>query len=249
MLIAEIRGKAVPELEGIEDLITSSVFGHLRLVPPSAFWSDLFRRAKTVENQSHTLTDSLRDQGVHLELYERVDVRFWPNFEGYGEPDLLLTFSGGGQEALLVLIEVKLNAGKSSKGERDQLARYLRLIDDPECIPGLPSRSQLRVLIFLTRAFASDDLLESVVHSSQHDAIARMFGIEWNDLLEVAALHSREHFLLREVRDFLARRGLANFSGFNSKVLTELPTGTFYGREYFRDTGLLDGVLQGNFYE
>lgn len=148
MLVAEIRGKTVPELEGIEDLITSSVFGHLRLVPPSAFWTDMFSRAKTVEGQSQTLTGNLQDKGFFVDQYERLDVIFWPNFDIYGEPDLLLTFSGGPQEPLLVLIEVKLNAGKSSRGEQDQLARYLRLLDDADCVPVLPSRPELRVLIF-----------------------------------------------------------------------------------------------------
>ena len=55
MLLAEIHGKPCPEVEGIEDLITSAVFGHLRQVAPPLFWKDLFRRARTVAPNAQTL--------------------------------------------------------------------------------------------------------------------------------------------------------------------------------------------------
>ena len=76
-----------------------------------------------------------------------------------------------------------------------------------------------------------------------------MFGLEWNDVLEVSAQHGGRNILLAEVGVFLARRGLANFSGFSTQVLADLPTGAFYSPDYFRDTGLLDEVLQGSFYQ
>ena len=248
VLIAEIKGKAVPELEGVEDLITSSVFGHLRLVPPSGFWADFFTRAKTVEAKS--LTESLTEHSIALSAYQRLDMRFWGNFDTYGEPDLLLCFSGGDQEPLLVLIEVKLNSGKSSVGEKDQLAKYMGLIDDSSHFAVWPSEPHLRMLVYLTRAFASNDLCESAQQCSQADARSRMFGMEWNDVLEVSAAHSKDNFLLGEVRDFLKRRGLERFAGFSPVLLPELPLGAFYGSTYFGDNTMISGsILRGGFYE
>jgi hypothetical protein len=40
MLMAEIRGHGRPETQDDEDYLTSSVFGHLRYIPPSVFWED-----------------------------------------------------------------------------------------------------------------------------------------------------------------------------------------------------------------
>lgn len=61
-----------------------------------------------VEGKERDLTSlaarAQRDPG----RYERLDVHFWPRHARYGEPDLLLCFSGGGQAPLAVLLEVKL---------------------------------------------------------------------------------------------------------------------------------------------
>ena len=37
MLVAEIKGKAIREAEGSEDMLTDAIFSHLRYIPPSIF--------------------------------------------------------------------------------------------------------------------------------------------------------------------------------------------------------------------
>ena len=116
MLIAEIHGKVVEEVVDKEDYLTSAVFGHLRYIPPSVFWSQLFERALGMEEGS-TLTDALRTNGIALASYSRLAMHFWPKHPDFGDPDLILHFSGQGVPSLFVLIEAKLWAGKSGSGK------------------------------------------------------------------------------------------------------------------------------------
>src|SRR5690348_4646810 len=113
MLLAEINGKSFRDIEGLEDLLTSAVFGHLRLVRPPVFWLALLDRARTVERHSRTLSQVLASAGVDASQFSGVRVRFWRYFAGYGEPDLLVHLFGADGLSITILIEVKLHAGKS----------------------------------------------------------------------------------------------------------------------------------------
>jgi hypothetical protein len=249
MLLAEINGKPCPEVEGLEDLITSAVFGQLRLIAPPRFWPELFRRAKTVETPNRSLSDVLLSLNTDPSLYTQVEIRFWRSLFAYGEPDLLIHFTGDTVSPLIMLIEVKLNSGKSGFGERDQLARYLSLLDDRRCVPEWPCDVGRRFLLYLTRSFAADDLNESVKASTSVNAKGRMFGLEWNDILEVAHGQRRGDDLLGEVADFLKRRGFEKFAGFDVVPLSAIPSGSFYGTSYFKDIPYFEGAVGGDFYE
>jgi len=249
MLLAEINGKPCPEVEGLEDLITSTVFGQLRLIAPPRFWPELFRRARTAETPDRSLSDVLLGLNTDAYLYTQVEIQFWRSFFDYGEPDLIAYFTGDKVQPLLVLIEVKLNSGKSGIGERDQLARYLSLFDDRQCVPEWPCDVDRRFLLYLTRSFASDDLHDSVSASKSVNARGRMFGLEWNDLLEVANGQRLGNDLLGEVADFLKRRGFEKFAGFGAVPLSAIPNGSFYGTRYYKDVPILGLAVGGNFYE
>ena len=74
MLIAEIHGKRIPEVEGQEDWLTSAVFGHLRQISPGGFWFDLFSKAVTVGEPKASLSSILASSGVTLAAYDRLNV-------------------------------------------------------------------------------------------------------------------------------------------------------------------------------
>ena len=178
MLLAEINGKSCPEVEGIEDLITSAVFGHLRLVAPPIFWKELFRRARTVAPGSKSLQSVLQSHDLDVDRYNRVDVQFWKYFANYGEPDLLVRFESPESPPFMVLIEVKLNSGKSSVGEYDQLATYLRLLRDESLLTELHVSIEHRYLIYLTRSFATEELKESLLAAGSPAGVHVWAGVE-----------------------------------------------------------------------
>lgn len=255
MLIAEIHGKRFPEAEGQEDWLTSSVFGHLRHIGPGAFWTGLFDRAHTVGTRV-SLYSWICASGIRLAEYVKLEIHFWKTYANYGEPDLILCFSGGQQPPLIVLIEVKLDSGKSGTGVNDQLKRYLELLDDPAILGAFPTtRRELRCLVYLTRAFSKLEIEESVELSriaGIEDAKDRLFGLQWQDVLESAATEAGHNLLLDEVALFLKIRGFEAFRGFRTPPLALKPvSGTFYGTGYFGPAfeeirGLTGGRFYGN---
>jgi hypothetical protein len=235
MLIAEIHGKRFPEAEGQEDWLTSAVFGNLRLIPPSVFWPSLFERALTIETPAVSLASELSRNGIELNAYTALETLFWKDCTKFGEPDLLIRFTGDAVKPLIVVIEIKLNSTKSGVGENDQLVKYLTLLDDGSTLPDWKCAEDHRYLIYLTQTFARRELKASVLGSGRPDAARRMFGLEWRDVLEVSASEANGGFLLLEVAEFLKGRGFDAFGGMRRPALPSIElAGGFYGSDYFK---------------
>lgn len=250
MLLAEIHGKRLPEAEGNEDWLTSAVFGHLRHVKPSVFWPCLFSCAENVSLERSSLSAELLSAGIRFEDFTEIAVRFWYSTAEFGEPDVILRFTGPASCPLIVLIEVKLNSAKSSVGANDHLARYLALLDSPNTLADWRCPQDRRYLVYLTRAFAKREIEESIAASSCRNAATRIFGLEWLDVLECAKRDAAREPLLDEVARFLAARGFEAFRGFGSHVgLNPRPRGKFYSRAYFKSQASCAGeITHGRFY-
>jgi hypothetical protein len=116
-------------------------------------------------------------------------------------------------------------------------------------------KSKHRYLVYLTRAFPKLEIVESVrlsVDAGIKDAEDRIFGLEWQDVLESAAANAQRDVLLNEVLRFLKIRGFEAFRGFRAPP-TKLKqiSGTFYGTDYFAAVteGLDPSKLsEGRFY-
>jgi hypothetical protein len=185
MLLAEIHGHHLLEAANSEDYLTSAVFGHLRYLAPRTFWKTLFKQALAMpEAKSRTLAEHLQVHGIEIESFERLQVCFWPRHPIYGCPDLILVFTGNGTYPMVVLIEAKLWADKSGTGEFDQLARYLRLLDESGAVvPRLPE-SFLSILIYLTEHDSLMELEESIrIYGNSQEARERVFGCSGRTLL------------------------------------------------------------------
>jgi hypothetical protein len=256
MLIAEIHGKRFAEAEGQEDWLTSAIFGHLRHIPPGIFWPDLFRRAFDTGEHRTSLYSRICAAGIQLANYSDLSILFWKCFERYGEPDIILHFSGGSQAPLIVIVEVKLNSGKSGAGEDDQLKKYLDLLDNWDTLfPYRKVDTNQRYLVYLTRNFAKMEIEESVnlsIGAGKKDATERLYGLQWQDVLECAETNQDPRALLKEVAEFLRRREFEAFRGFRSSApLLEPTSGAFYGPRYF-ETNLSilisDQGIRGRFY-
>jgi hypothetical protein len=250
VLLAEIHGKRLPAAEEQEDWLTSAVFGHLRLVSPPLFWEQLFNRAMSASAIKRSLVSEMNQRGILFERYSELETRFWTCFPKYGEPDLLLRFTGVGIPPLTVVIEVKLNSGKSGVGSNDQLVRYLQLLRNKEQIPEWNVEDH-RVLVYLTRSFAQNEMNESLALAPDDDS--NLFGLEWRDILETAQAFAAKNQLLHEVYRFLRGRGFEAFHGFRELSLpSPLPGGRFYGYKYFQSGAhslAAYGSTPGRFYE
>ena len=248
MLVAEIHGKGNRAMEDVEDLLTSAVFGHLRLVQPPVFWPALLSRIRTAERPSRSLAQILVESGTNLRDFTEVKFRFWPNFSGYGEPDIEVMLHGAGSEPITLLIEVKLNSGKSGTGESDQLSRYLNLLHDPRFATEWPSAIDRRFVVYLTKSFSAQELQASCSAARSLHAPARIFGLEWVELAEIAQNEQQHSELLREVAKFLKRRGFERFHGFASVDFVSSTDGRFYSRRYFNTLNVRTIHTSGRFY-
>jgi hypothetical protein len=239
MLIAEIRGHASVDIEKNEDYLTSAVFGHLRYVPPKIFWQDLFSRASSLASSgaATSLDQVVFKRSQSLSNYSNLEIYFWPFHPIYGEPDMLLSFTGDKLEPLVVIIEVKLWSEKSSEGEKDQLAKYLALLDDLTSLNVVVPSTDLRALVYLTLQDSRAEILESLkVRANSPADCHRTFRLGWQDVLVSAEIASRgsEGFhksILCDVSEFLRRRGYEYFTGFSQDIFLPNfsgPYGTFY---------------------
>jgi hypothetical protein len=226
MLLAEVHGHHIQEAQNSEDYLTSAVFGHIRYLPPSQFWPELFKYALAMPDAvNRTLSDHLSDIGIEIGKFEALEIHFWPSHPQFGTPDLILVFYGTNLHPLVILIEAKLWAHKSGTGDFDQIARYLRLLDDADHVrPRLPAVFT-SALIYLTEHDSLAELEESIgVYENPVKAVTQVFRLQWQDILLAVsyALPSATgpaKLILRDVASFLSRRGLEYFFGFRRVLL------------------------------
>jgi hypothetical protein len=251
VLLAEIHGKTIQAARDSEDYLTSTVFGHLRYVPPHLFWPALLATARSVPGPGGTETSlysTLTSSGIGPARYERLEARFWKSHPALGEPDLLLLFAGGPQPPLVVLIEAKLWSGKSGVEENDQLVRYLGVLDDLDAVGlGVPPEA-CRFLVYLTPRESFAEVEESLAWSEAPERDrGRLFRLRWQDVLEAARRSAAQapepaRTILADVATFLGRLGLEYFAGFSRvsgmPMLTEKEGAIFRGRRA-SDTSLL----------
>jgi hypothetical protein len=125
MIEAFIHGKLSAQQENMEDMLTSCIFGSLRLLPPMQGLVPYLQLAEPFECDGVQFRSRLST----IVGREDVDYRFWtwlksPHTIGC-EPDLLITIKPC---KLLILVESKLFSGKSTVADEgaspmDQLAR------------------------------------------------------------------------------------------------------------------------------
>lgn len=253
MIEAELRSKGSRASRDDEDLLTSAVFGLLQYVSPNTFWPSLLKQAESYKGKP--FVERCEEFGIQLLNYTRLAVHFWPAHQTYGEPDILLVFSGGHQLPLCLIIEAKLLANKSGVGQRDQLNRYLAALQDSAWlgkVTGFCGPMALPGLIYLTPRAAWLELHDSIEQAPDRlVAEASLFLLQWQDILEVARqvfpqVDEPQLTMLSRIAEFLEHRGLAYFRGFSHLCLEDLTTmeAHFYSPAKSRFSGFTETPLE-----
>jgi hypothetical protein len=245
MLVAEINGKYVLDARNFEDYLTSAVFGHLRYIKPGAFWDALFDIAEPqpIESTAITAKERIRrETGSSLGSFGALDALFWPKHKE-GIPDLILHFYGNQPRSVVILIEAKLYAAKSSNGEHDQLAKYLRILDSLQDLsPPLPSDA-LALAVYLTATDSRSEIIKSLnQYGDCEQARQRLFHLQWQDVIRAidstTPASELEGLILDDVRRFLRKRDLEYFSGMESAA--KIPSVLEVDGEFLKDELLFD---------
>lgn len=214
MIEAILHGKLSRQQENLEDLLTSAVFGRLKLLPAHVLGAFL-ARAQTLQGARPL---------EPLASPRSVEYAFWPQLRAAGcddtEPDVLLTVHAHAGAARRVLVEAKYRSGKSSRaagdeepgadvvspGERrirDQLAREWEHLSnlDPE-----------GWVVYLTPSFVMprSDLVEAQDELRARNRTAGRFcWLSWRELERLEYVDP----VTAELRRLLVRLGLRAFHG------------------------------------
>lgn len=247
MIQAVLGGKSLG-YEYAEDILTSVVFGTLKWTQPSVLLIPFIESAFLYNEHRTTLLECLKLESVDLRCYRTVDYIFWPYHSTHGEPDLILMFKNHvhGDEDLLFIIEAKFKSSKSSVGERDQLVRYFRAIEDSN-IEGFsePTLSSFKgkkgYIIYLTESLAHSEIIESdlIIDKDSSDN-KQIFHLRWHQLYKTYErmypylLTKFEENIVDDLMEFMEAVGLRDYSGVSlpSKSLTievSQPYPIFYG--------------------
>ena len=196
----------------MEDMLTSAVFGALRLLPPERGILPFLSFAKPwsdAQNQLEQLKD-LTDLAP-----SEVEYTFWPRFDvklcHSCEPDLLIKIKPAN---LLILVEAKLRSPKSSEANDgpwpyDQLAReWDNLLEKTgSCQP---------ILIYLTAdlKLPKQSIKDSIVEFQRKRPSKPVPDIYWLSWQQLNRLENDEHELLQMLKNILQRLDLNPFTGF-----------------------------------
>lgn len=240
MLHADLHGKIAPEAtdaERREDVLTSTVFGTLFIAGAWDIVCAWLGRARPVGDA----------RAVALTVSDAPDYWFWPRLAdakpgGVVEPDLIMQVGG-----IVAIVEAKYYSGMSGKGGDpataaaiampldasavtvDQLVRQWRAcgpgVQGGRCVAGLADvlQSQApRALFYLVRRNRWLREWRDAERSAREAGDAHLYLLTWEDLDDVLAAHGGPRWV-REMRDYLRRRGVASFRGF-ANVVVPAPT-------------------------
>ncbi len=227
MLHAVLNGKVTNREIG-EDVLTSTVFGILKHLPVQEVWLPILERAQDRHSKREcSLAQCIRERaGVRAEDYVRAHVTFWPQLADFGEPDLVVTFTGADSSSspppLACVIEVKLWSPKSG-GKDDQLHKYFRALHSPQLACATEGRRAMPLgLVYLTALEASADVDESRGNWPDGDSrLFQCFELAWQDVTDV--LCDCAHKLIgkgqlaamtEDLTAFLKKMTLSRFTGF-----------------------------------
>lgn len=230
MIDALLKGKLSLQQENMEDILTSSVFGLIKYLPPEQGLYPFLKKTRRFLDNTPFFSD--------LPTGADISYDFWPTYSIDGcepcEPDLVITIDPGppGQK-ILILIEAKFHSGKSSfanydrPAPTDQLAReWDNLLADCGNIGARPYFIYLTAGSFLPR----DDIAES-----RDEFVAKRPGknfecgwLSWHELSEIFSEEGNE--IPGDVARLARRFGFARFrqiSPISPRINTEW---TFSGK-------------------
>jgi len=230
-----MKGK-IPQVQGMEDVLTSNVFGLLKYITSNEVLLEILRHAKTLTAKSF-----LDCVGFDLKTWTP-EFLFWEQVGHYGEPDLIIKFTKGIEPALILGVEVKYYSSKGGEGDDDQLRRYFDGMLEYASI----SKSTFLGLIYLTKYPSRREISESLSYITEKGATYaedKVFqlkwfeitaGIECQDLRK--SLAARDRMILDDLSAYLRHKNLISFSefSFRSKPFDMSPD-RFYESSKFKD--------------
>lgn len=223
-----MHGK-IPEVENLEDVLTSNVFGLVKNIPNSHCLFHILRKATDYHDGSDLIDNVERRFGVDITEYSHSEYVFWPTHRIYGEPDLILILKSdeASNPDLILCIEVKYHSKKSGIGDNDQLRRYFDSLRDESNRNHYLNRSirffrgKFIGIIYVTNRTQKREVDESIKMLEQdgddHDYGEMFFRLKWSDITKVfknmKVQQSEYKKTFEDIYNFLIYKDLKEFEG------------------------------------
>ncbi len=211
-----------------EDLLTSSAFQLLWYLPPTEGLLAVLKRVRSVRLlDGNAVAEVTPPAWALVDTADDFEYTFWPNWRiGFGQPELVVTFTSKGQSVGRILFEVKLDSGKSQtmsdaigddgpdedEADPDQLSKYWRGLQKDLDKTGGPALG----VVYLT-AHAIPPLADLT------ESLARQPGtwlgwLSWWDVwaaMNAVRNNGRPFRPAADLADLLALKGFKTFDGFH----------------------------------
>jgi len=256
MIFAEIHGKLGADgsraHERSEDLLTSTVFGLLRYLPPRDGLVAVLMKSRRVSSEAGAIRTSPSDSWLALDQVSSVEVDFWPSGLENAEPDLLIRLlDSHSTVAHLIALEVKLWSPKSGTVSKDDDASKDGEVEGSSL---LPDRDQL-VKYWRRLQRIAGNATPTVVYLTPHpsppeadlrDSLAicpsmRLGWLSWTDIWEALSQSgvAAESAVAADLLLLLEHKGFSRFRGFKQPVTAPLEAGFWRGERWFASASRL----------
>jgi hypothetical protein len=214
MLQAILHGKLSREEEGMEDLLTSSVFGLMKYVPLNSVLLPFLGLA-----YDPLSSGSLREWLTEIVGVE--DWRFWPYLTSQGcnpcEPDVDILLKRSDGSETWILIEAKYGSGKSSfarKADMPPMDQLAREFDNLRVMAEERNVSQYAVIYLTADYVCPKEAIEesSREYKSKRHSCPRLYWLSWRllfDILEEQNLMKSP--IIQDLREIILRLDLTMF--------------------------------------
>ena len=223
MLDALLKGKVSRQVEGMEDMLTSSIFGTFKYHQYDDMLVTWLNEACLEDRKT------FREIGKNITV-DKID--FWPYWSESGcipcEPDIVIYLSSG-QTKWLVLVEAKYRSGKSSEANdeekdsppNDQLAKEWDNLTKRVLNHDTPEFGMIPKMIYLTTGFAYPKMEIDASCKDFHKCTTHhnfeCYWLSWRHLHSLLEKH-RNSRQLEDLFALLQRFSLFFYHGFHEII-------------------------------
>jgi hypothetical protein len=249
MIMAELKSK-VSEVIGMEDVLTSDVFGLIKYIDPDLILKDIL-------NASVSFSDK---KSFNVMKIIEASYYFWPkiSFTYNGrckvrEPDVVIILKGEDQTETAIIVEVKYRSGKSNIIEqqeqddeshvRDQLVEELMAVysKDLSCEVTLAEKLERcgqKYLLYVTghTMFPESDIVETATSIKDNHitefSISSMYWVSWYTIYNLIKKSASINPILQDLSMLLESKGFTPFNGFGDIDLSGIQ---LYDNYFFKE--------------
>jgi len=229
MLHAQINGKC----STTEDILTSTFFGHLKLLEDPSWLIEILESFSQKEKQNHSLFGDIDEVRGELDKNTKLSFEFWPKMTDGTEPDLIVICEKN-DITIPILFEIKYQSGLSNEDQvvleyKNLKNKRSRILEEIDYERGL--------LVYLTKNKISHtkefkDSIKKIKNQDAYDESFTCIHLKWEEhmyrSLQKCTSEEGVKNIAKKLRNYLDYLGLVPFDGFDEVLETDVHRDQYY---------------------